>query len=331
MSDHAEADELLQQLIDRSDLDGLVRLVDTRCTTRDWAGLRRLRDRARLHSGRQLWPASSLAEYRLALLAPSEWAAGVLGEDGGHFTIGPLTEVVAQDHTFESLRSHLDGGPRAAFVAHERVLRGEDVDPGGLPDVLDLPYALAPWEPEYALAEYRDDGATFAAPAMPVPSESLSGLPAGAARLDDEAEIALAVRQLVEAWTAASTGRAEVAAVEGDAPSALGALGLRTARVAPVEASRALAMLAWAGASGGANGRRRGAALGRFGAWWTLAALGGLVDDWPVHPDDLGETAAALRWWWWDDGAPATGWDLRLVVEDPDESVAVAIVAHDAP
>ena len=81
----------------------------------------------------------------------------------------------------------------------------------------------------------------------------------------------------------------------------------------------------------GANGRRRGAALGRFGAWWTLAALAGLTEDWPVHPDELGEVAHALRWWWWDDGAPSTGWELRLGVEDPDESIAVAILAHDAP
>ena len=94
----------------------------------------------------------------------------MLGEDGGHFTIGPLTEVVAQAHTFESLRPHLDGGPRAAFVAHERVLRGEHVDADGLADVLDLPYALEPWEPAYALAEYRDDGATFDAPAAPTAS-----------------------------------------------------------------------------------------------------------------------------------------------------------------
>ncbi len=330
MSDDGGADDAVQQLVDRSDLDGLVRLIDARCTTRDWAGLRRLRDSARLHSGRQLWPAASLAEYRLALSAPPEWAAGVLGEDSGHFTIGPLTEVVALGHTFEALRHHLDGGPRAAFVAHERVLRGEDLDPHGLPDALDLPYALAPWEPAYALAEYREDGATFDAPPMPVPSDELDDLPHGGARIDDEPEIALAVRQLVESWTASSTGRAEVAAVDGDLPEALGALGLRSARVVEIDAGQALAQLAWAGASGGANGRRRGAALGRFGAWWTLAALGGLTDDWPIPPDELGETASALRWWWWDDGAPPTGWNLRLGVVDPDESIAIAITAQDA-
>ena len=43
----------------------------------------------------------------------------------GRFTIGPLTEVAAQHHTWADLSPVLDRGPRAAFVAHERVLRGE--------------------------------------------------------------------------------------------------------------------------------------------------------------------------------------------------------------
>jgi hypothetical protein len=30
--------------------------------------------------------------------------------------------------------------------------------------------------------------------------------------------------------------------------------------------------MGWTAASGGAFGRRRGAAAGRFGAWWALAA-----------------------------------------------------------
>ena len=142
----------------------------------------------------------------------------------------------------------------------------------------------------------------------PVPSEIL----------DDDVD--LAVRQLVEPWLTGSNGHADVVCVEGGVAEALGALGLRRARVAELDtARRALAWLAWAGASGGAHGRRRGAASGRFGAWWTLAALGDLLDDWPVPPDELGELAAELRWYRWDAHEPAMGWQLQLAVEDPDE------------
>ena len=125
-----------------------MRLVDDCCASGDWPRLRRLRDRARhaVGTGRQLWPAATLAEYRLALLAPAEWAAGVLDEGSGRFTIGPLTEVVAQHHTWAELAPLLEPGPRAAIVAHERALRGEVIDDesvAGLPDVLDLPFRVA--------------------------------------------------------------------------------------------------------------------------------------------------------------------------------------------
>ena len=125
-------DEVLDGLIHRADLDGLVRLVDDCCASRDWARLRRLRDRARhaVGTGSQLWPAATLAEYRLALLAPAPWAAGVLDEGSGRFTIGPLTEVVAQHHTWRELAPLLDPGPRAALVAHERALAGRGGRPG---------------------------------------------------------------------------------------------------------------------------------------------------------------------------------------------------------
>jgi len=64
-------DDALDELIHRADLDGLVRMIDDRCDDRDWDGLLRVRDRARhaVATGRQLWPAATLAEYRLALLA----------------------------------------------------------------------------------------------------------------------------------------------------------------------------------------------------------------------------------------------------------------------
>lgn len=324
-------DDELDELIHRADLDGLVRMIDDRCAGRDWAGLLRVRDRSRhaVETGRQLWPAATLAEYRLALLAPPASVAAVLDEsDGlsGRFTIGPLTEVAAQHHTWADLATELDLGPRAAFVAHERVLRGEPIIAPDLPPVLDLPLELQDWEPDYALATYSDLGAEFPMPELPESWEPIDPEPAEI--LDDDVE--LAVRQLVETWLTGSNGQADVVCVDGDVAGALGALGLRRARVSPLRPATALAWLAWAGASGGAHGRRRGAASGRFGAWWTLAAVGDLHDDWPVDPDELGELAHELRWYRWDAYEPALGWNLQLAIDDPEESTAWAILARDA-
>jgi len=329
--DSAAPDEHLDELIHRADLDELVRMIDDRSSDRDWAGLLRLRNRARhaVDTGRQLWPAATLAEFRLALLAPAEFVATVLDEsDGlsGRFTIGPLTEVAAQHHTFDELQPLLDLGPRAAFVAHERVLRGEAVDTPDLPAVLDLPLALQRWEPDYALATYTDVGAEFPMPELPDDWDDID--PEPAETLDDDVD--LAVRQLVEPWLTGSNGQADVVCVDGDVAGALGALGLRRARVAELHPATALSWLAWAGASGGAHGRRRGAASGRFGAWWTLAALGDRLDDWPIAPAELGELAHELRWYRWDAHEPMTGWTLQLAVDDPDERVAWAILARDA-
>ncbi len=322
----------LDTLIHRGDLDGLVRMIDDRCGTRDWAGVLRVRDRARsaVATGRQLWPAATLAEYRLALLAEPEFVGAVLDEsDGlsGRFTIGPLTEVAAQFHTWVELAPELDLGPRATFVAHERVLRDEAVDAPDLAPVLDLPLSIEGWEPRYALATYSDAGVD--APMPRLPDEWQAIVPtSGADVLDDDVE--LSVRQLVEPWLTTSNGQLDVVCVDGDGAAAIGALGVRSARWCELDPATALAWLAWAGASGGAHGRRRGAAAGRFGAWWLLAALGDLLDEWPVAPDRLGELAHELRWYRWDAFEPVVGWTLQLVIEDPHESVAWAILARDA-
>lgn len=328
----AVADERLDELIHRADLDGLVRLVDDRIAARDWPGLRRARDRAReaVVTGRQMWPVATLAEYRLALVAPADWAAGVIDHEAGRFTIGPLSEVIAQHHTFAELAPYVSG-PAASLIAHERALRGEDVTAAasGLPNALELPYGVADWEPAYPLATYSDDGVDAPAPPLPDPAGLVrDATTAPAERLDDP-PVELAVCQLVEAWTARSNGRAEIASVVGDAGSALHALGLTSSSLTSLSLSDSLAWLAWAGASGGAHGRRRGAALGRFGALWTLATLLDVVDEWPVPLDELGELAGDLRWYWWDAGEPATGWRLQLAVEDRAEGIAWAISARD--
>jgi resuscitation-promoting factor RpfA len=336
VSERSEGDDPLDTLIQRADLDGLVRLVDDRTAARDWAGLRATRDRCRaaVATGRQLWPAATLAEYRLALVAPPEWAAPLITDDAGLFTIGPLTEVIAQHHSWAALSPLLPPTPGAALVAHERVLRGEEIDAstvGGLPDVFELPYALAAWEPSYVLATYTDAGVEAPSPpdpASPPTRAERTGTPSD--RLDDDA-VELAVRQLVDTWTASSNGRAEVACVEGSADDAIASLGPRAWTRRSMSLAEALAWLAWAGASGGAHGRRRGAALGRFGALWVLASLLDLTDGWPVSLDQLGGESDGLHWSWWDVGSASQhGWRLQLAIEDAESGTAWAINAVDA-
>lgn len=328
------ADDGLDRLVHAVDLDGLVRLVDERCSEEDWEGILRVRDRclaATRETGRQLWPAATLAEYRLALLAPAEWAARVLDGEAGRFTIGPLSEVAAVRHTWAELAPHLEPVPVALFVAHERAIRGESIDPATveqLPPVIDIPLARRPWEPEYPVSTYTEKGAEHPEPA---PAGELVAVeaPAGAEVLDDDAT-ELALRQLADAWTTGSTGHAEVVCVEGDELAALGALGVRSARIGEITAQDALARLGWAGASGGAHGRRRGMAIGRFSAWWLLGAIGDLHDDWPPTDAQIEALLADLGWFRWDAHEPPGGWRLQLVCVDTSEGVAWAINAGDA-
>lgn len=319
------------RLVDDGDLDGLLRAVDDLVDTEAWDDLVRLRDRCRaaVERGHQLWPAASFAEYRLALQAPGEWAGAMLVEGAGRFALGPLPEVAASTHSWSELVPHAAVGAPAAIAAHERVVRGEDLTGhlGGLPEVLDLPAVLQPWEPAYALATYEPDKVHL--PSPPPPEPLPLRVPAAAERLDDPV-VSTALADLARAWSTQSDGRVEAVAVRGDGLGAVAALGVPRLRAVELSPAEALAWMAWTAASGGAHGRRRGAAAGRFGAWWALACLAGLDDDWPVPPDDLGAAAAELRWWWWDAAEPPTGWALHLAVEDPEEGLAWAVTAVDA-
>jgi hypothetical protein len=306
-------DEVLDELIAGNDLDELIREVDRRTDSRDWDGLVRLRDRCRaaLERGFQLWPASSLAEYRLALRAPAPFAAAVLSEGAGRFALGPLPEVAASTHTWDELAPYLTPSPTAGIVAHERVVRGDDLRGADVPfaDVFDLPLAVAEWEPEWPLAEYRDSELHEPRPNVPaLLAVSLPGrpepIPGG--------EVAYTLAAVVEPWVAQSNGTVDVVAVRGAALDALAALGLHDARVAELTTPDALAQLGWAGASGGAHGRRRGTAAGRDLALSVYREL-----------------ASTARWFAFDDGAPPTGWHLALAVEDPDQNTAWAINARD--
>lgn len=322
--------EAISELVHRADLDGLIRMVDSLCASEQWAAVSELRNQARaaVRTGRQLWPAATLAEFRMALWAPAEWAAQVLDEGSGHFTIGPLTEIAAQLHTFASLQPQLAAGPRAGFIAHERALRGEPI-PADTPNPLDIPFEIQLWEPKYSLATYSDDGVDAPSPTLPANDRFRTVRAKPITRIDD-ASVTLAVRQLLDTWSAASDGKVDVACVEGDAATAVAALGVSKPMLAELSGAEAIAWLAWAGASGGAHGRRRGAAAGRFGAWWLLAALGDLLDEWPVQPGELRTVADELDWYWWKSGEPAHGWELQLVIADRDEGYAWAISAHDA-
>jgi hypothetical protein len=321
----------LDTLVHRGDLDGLVRLVDSLCAGRQWAELLTLRDRCRaaVATGRQLWPAATLAEYRLALWAPAEWAARVLDDDSGRFTIGPLTEVAAQHHSYgelAALAATIDAPHRLGLVAHERALRGETIPETAI-NTLGIPFDRQPWEPQYCLATYSDDGIEAPPPRLPDPAEFRHVTIHEHSPAVDDPDVELAVRQLFDVWTASSTGHAEVACVEGDAAQAVAALGPHQLAVATITAPEATAWLAWAGASGAAHGRRRGAAAGRFGAWSVLAALTDTDLDDPVA---LAGAIASLRWYWWSAGEPAIGWRVQLAAESALSGYAWAISAHDA-
>jgi hypothetical protein len=324
--------DALGELVEGADLDELLRHVDRLCAARDWEGLLELRDRSRqaLERGRQLWPVASNAEYRLALEAPGPWAAGVLLPGAGRFALGPLPEVAAAGHTWAELAPHLPPSPEATFTAHERVVRGEDLagDERVDPAVLEVPLCLQAWEPAYPVAVYRAAEAQF--PEGPLPRMAPVDLPAPPPVADDP-DATAALVELAGAWTTESNGRARATAVTGDAAGAVAALvGGSSALMAEVDLPGSLAAMAWTAASGGAHGRRRGMASGRFGAWWALVALTTGLDRWPPDPDEVGAAGAALRWYRWDDPAGATtGWSLRLAVEEPTGGRAWAVEATD--
>src|SRR5438067_4080600 len=284
-----------EQLVDLGDLDELVRQVDRLADAGDWDELVDLRDRCRraLERGRQLWPVASLAEYRLALDAPGKWAASMLVPDAGRFALGPLSEVAASTHAWSELAPHAPPTPQASIAAQERVVRGEDLTGDDRVDsrVVELPLLLQPWEPRYPGAEYKATEANFGHPPEVTGWQAYEAEPADAV---DDADAQRALLDLATVWVTESNGRAEAIAVDGTVPGALAALGARRGRLAEVDLAHALAAMAWTGASGGAHGRRRGMAAGRFSAWWALTALTGLLDEWPVPPHALGAAAQRL-------------------------------------
>jgi hypothetical protein len=313
----------LAAAVDRGNPDELLAVVDRLSKNKAWDDLLDLKTRCleALERGKQLWAVAEHVDYRLALEAPAAWAGPVVVSGAGKFTLGPLTEVAASAHTWSELSPHLETGPARVVVAHERAIRGDDVDEIGT----EIPLRLQAWEPDYPIATYHDRSAEFPPPDLP---EMIKAeLPDAGEPLDDPDSLD-ALEALVTTWTSESNGRCESIAVTGPAEAAIAALGLTQAQVAEIPFPTAMALMAWAGASGGAHGRRPGAAAGRFAAWWTVAML--TDSDWPPEPDRLGLNGAGLRWYAWSDLIPPTGWTLHLAVGDPDEDLAWVVSAVDA-
>jgi hypothetical protein len=191
---------------------------------------------------------------------------------------------------------------------------------------------LAAFEPDYALPIYRDREARFPPPEAAIRRlPPAVPLPAGERSAEDTATAALG--DVVASWASESSGRISAVASHGGVEGAVGLLA-PTAALTELSARDALAILQWAGASGGAHGRRRGGAAGRFAAWWAAAALSALP--WPATPaqdedfvDELADALAELRWYRWGRPEPERGWVLRLAVADPLDDLSWAIEATD--
>ena len=331
-----------EELIDRGDIDELTRYVDRVTDQGDWDELITVRDdcRAAAARGRQLWPVTAFVNYALALRGPGDVAAHAVDDAAGpgaaaaRFGFGPLTEVAASTHTWDEVGPYLSVGPSASVFAHECVARGADLSANDDVDgsIFDTPLSLAKWEPPYEVATYKMDKAEFPAPDRPPKKQwstvSLQGAEFAAEPETHEGRDALL--ELVAHWGNESNGRVDATGVAGEVDGALRSLGLTSARVASIAPEEAFAHMAWAAASGGAHGRRRGAATGRFGAWWAAAAVVDLSHDWPLSASELGEAVDEMQWFLWDEGHDPIGWSLRLAVADPEHGLAWAIVASDA-
>jgi hypothetical protein len=212
-------------------------------------------------------------------------------------------------------------------------LRGQHIENSAdVFDALETPLELQSWEPTYELAVYRDNSAEFPSPELPPTS---TGRVVTAATLSESATtqdnaVVDAVHQLVGAWTTSSNGALQMGAARGDETHALTSLGITSATLRELNPTQALALLAWAGASGGAFGRRRGAAAGRDGAWWLLGALSGRSDQWPLEHDQIGDVVHSLKWWWFDADQSPTGWQLQLVIVDEQRGLSWAVNARDS-
>ncbi len=311
-----------RELILLGDVDELVREVDRLADRREWDELDGLRRacRAATRSGHQLWPVSDWAAYRLVLHGPTDLVVEVLDEPPPRFPVGPLTEVAAQGLEWDELGGSLADRLVAVSFAHERVLRGESLDDRFPVDdrLVEVPMRLAAWEPPYVLATYSVNGVD---PGAPPHVASLPIAPAAGGEPITDVTVTSALEHLVAHRT--TDGELTVAsiAVAGVAEQAATRLvGEAQLRWADLGADAAIALWAWHAATGR---RRAGAAAGRTRVWWALAAALDLLDDWPLHDDDIGDALAELRFGWF--GPDGRADVVGFAVEDPAHGLAWAL------
>ncbi|MGI8427068.1 MAG: hypothetical protein ACR2FO_07450 [Actinomycetota bacterium] len=316
-------------LVESADLDSLLREVDALCERRDYDGLFMLTRMCRLavERGKQLWPIAEHITYRLVLEGPPEVAGPLVQPGAGRFAPGPLAEVAASTHTFAELAEHLPSAQTREHVAAERVLRGEDLsgDPRAHPPVVEVPLRLLDFEPPYRVATYLKDHVETQEPSTSFgPAVAI----AGPGEVVDDDDLEAALMDLVRPWFEESAGHARAVVIEGDALQAIGSLGWDEAAVREIKFAEALELMGWAAASGGMHGRRRGAAFGRFAAWWAAAEICGMA--WPPEPDQLEAEGSKLDWLAFErPTADQSGWRLGLACSSPPEGWAWALHAQD--
>lgn len=316
-------------LVEGADLAPLLREVDSLCERRDFEGLVLLERMCRhaVERGKQLWPVAEHIVFRLVLEGPPEIAGPLVVPGSGRFAPGPLAEVAASAHRFSALAAHLPSPQAVEQVAAEAVVRGENLsaDPVAQPHGWDVPLQLLGFEPPYRLAVYRKDHVDVQEPSIPAPATLLS--PPAADPLNDD-DLEQALLDLVRPWFEESGGRAHARVVEGRAVEAIGSLTRQEVAVREIGFTQALELMAWAASSGGVHGRRRGAAHGRFAAWWAVAEMCDLP--WPPEPELLAKEGSDLSWLAFEHaGEQPSGWRLGLACSSEADGWACAVYAED--
>ena len=303
----ADRDEL-DRLVGRNDPDELVRFVDRLTDGGDWDGLVAT---AAAPAGRRRPPGASCGRWRR--WPSTAWPCGhpasgrprVLTDDAGWFALGPLSEVAASTHPWAELAPWLEPGPdrRLRRPGAGRCAARTCATPTPTPPTCSSCRSCS----SRGRARTRWPTTATTGPRsirrrrpLAAGRRALPGADAAADRRRRRRRgPGRAGRPLGPPLRRPGRGRAASRATTAppSPPSACPGPGWPRST-----SGQALAWMAWGAASGGAHGRRRGGAAGRFGAWWAATALAGL--EWPPEPGALGAVAGELRWFWWDPYEP---------------------------